>query len=146
MPNPHVSTVPFRPFARVTTERRERRVVEIIQKDRTNVDFVILFGLKPVYKRARHRSLRGSKERMKITRIEVPSRVEETPGDSLDSSLRNPSSGKDYSEDETGIGGNLSEKISFDLATKPGSIDHATFEIFGSLEMLRVTKRNVFQL
>ncbi|KYM94952.1 hypothetical protein ALC62_14547 [Cyphomyrmex costatus] len=48
---------------------------------------------------------------MKITRIEVPSRVKEMLGDSLDSSLRNPSSRNDYSEDRTGIGTNLNGKI-----------------------------------
>lgn len=53
---------------------------------------------------------------MKITRIEVPSRVKEMPGDSLDSSPRNPSSRNDYSEDRPDIGTNLREKISFGLA------------------------------
>lgn len=60
--------------------------------------------------------IEGESTRMKITRIEIPSRVKEMPGDSLDSSLRNPSSRNDYSEDRTGIGTNLSEKISFGLA------------------------------
>lgn len=60
--------------------------------------------------------------RMKITRIEVPSRMKEMPGDSsLDSSPRNPSSRNDYSEDRTGIGTNLSEKISFDIANYRGT-------------------------
>ncbi|EGI59561.1 hypothetical protein G5I_12270 [Acromyrmex echinatior] len=63
---------------------------------------------------------------MKITRIEVPSRVKEMLGDSLDSSLRNPSSRNDYSEDRTGIGTNLSDKILFGLANgaQMAFIDH----------------------
>lgn len=44
----------------VTTEKSG--TVEIIQKDRANVNFVILFGAGLVYKRARHRLLWGSKE------------------------------------------------------------------------------------
>jgi len=63
---------------------------------------------------------------MKITRIEVPSRVKEMLGDSLDSSLRNSSSRNDYSEDRTSIGTNLSDKISFGLANgaQMAFIDH----------------------
>lgn len=53
-------------------------------------------------------------------------------GDSLDSSLRNPSSRNDYSEDRTGIGTNLSDKIPFGLANGPqmAFIDHIMSKLF----------------
>ncbi|KYN37566.1 hypothetical protein ALC56_07764 [Trachymyrmex septentrionalis] len=70
---------------------------------------------------------------MKITRIEVPSRVKEMLGYSLlDSSLRNPSTRNDYSEDRTGIGTNLSDKIPFGLANgaRMAFIDHIRYKLF----------------
>lgn len=126
----------FRPFVHVTAERKPS--VEIIQKDRANVDSVILLGVGSVHKRERGIDLslgiEGEPTRMKITRIEVPSRMEEShSGDSLDSSLRSSSSRNDYSEDKTDIDTNLSEKIFFGLVNSTAFIDHATLKIFSRL-------------
>lgn len=61
-PNPRVSISLSFVSLRGVTSQKESSAVEIIQKDRANVDFVILFGAGLVYKRAWHRLLWGSKE------------------------------------------------------------------------------------
>lgn len=121
----------FRPFVHVTAERKPS--VEIIQEDRANVDSVILLGVGSINGIDLSLEIEGEPTRMKITRIEVPSRMEEShSGDSLDSSPRSSSSRNDYSEDKTDID-NLSEKIFFGLVNSTAFIDHAALEIFGRL-------------